>query len=81
MEARAQHVDVVTGALGRRLKGAIGHHQSVGGIAGNLETRQPPRLVGRQFQAAELFQDRLAKSQLRRLQGDLAQLIEGRQAL
>ena len=50
-EARAQHVDVVAGAVGGRVERLIGHHQRVRGVAAELEAGEPAGFVGRQLQA------------------------------
>ena len=51
------------------------------GVAGKLETGEPPRLVGRQLQRLDLGGDGDAHADQAGLHGDLAQLIERRQAL
>ena len=59
----------------------IGHHQRVGGIAGELEAGEPAGLVGGQLQRLHFGGDRHVHADEAGLHRHFAQLVERRQAL
>ena len=64
-----------------RVKGLIGHHQRVGGIAAEFEAGEPARLVRGQLQRLDLAGHRDRHADQAGLHRHFAQLVEWRQAL